>query len=151
MEARNANYAAIVRHLQFRKRAWLGLHLADNCDDDRQLRSGHDSDSDTSEEAEGLEDAEQAIGPASCGTVLVALQTEVLGAAGRMCLLTDLPPLHTQAIAPLLQGQGMRDAEMVIWLGDFNYRVELSFEVAKEKARRKLLTDLLAKVRNDHA
>ena len=55
MEARNANYAAVVRHLQFRKRAWLGLHLADNYDDD-----GHDSDSDTSEAAEGLEDAEQA-------------------------------------------------------------------------------------------
>ena len=45
----------------------------------------------------------------------------------------------------------MRDAEMVVWLGDFNYRIELSFEVAKEKARRKLLTDLLAKVRIDHA
>lgn len=51
----------------------------------------------------------------------------------------------------MLQGQGMRDAEMVIWLGDFNYRIDLSFEVAKEKARRKLLTDLLAKVRIDHA
>ena len=60
MEARNANYAAIVRHLQFRKRAWLGLHLADACDEDRQLRSGYDSDSDASEAAEGLEDAEQA-------------------------------------------------------------------------------------------
>ena len=45
----------------------------------------------------------------------------------------------------------MRDAEMVIWLGDFNYRIELSFEVAKEKARRKLLTELLAKVRVRHA
>ena len=44
----------------------------------------------------------------------------------------------------------MRDAEMVIWLGDFNYRIELSFEVAKEKARRKLLTELLAKVRIQH-
>ena len=59
MEARNANYAAVVRHLQFRKRAWLGLHLADNDDEDRL-----DSDSDTSEAAEGLEDAEQASQPA---------------------------------------------------------------------------------------
>ena len=59
--------------------------------------------------------------------------------------------LPTQAMAPLLQGQGMRDAEMVIWLGDFNYRIELSFEIAKEKARRKLLTDLLAKVRKQPA
>ena len=60
MEARNANYAAVVRHLQFRKRAWLGLHLADKFDKD-----GHDSDSDTSEAAEGLEDAEQASWPFS--------------------------------------------------------------------------------------
>ena len=72
--------------------------------------------------------------------------------ACHMCLLTDLRPLaHTGKCVPLLQGQGMRDAEMVIWLGDFNYRVELTFEVAKEKARRKLLTDLLAKVGTLHA
>ncbi|KAK9832480.1 hypothetical protein WJX81_000147 [Elliptochloris bilobata] len=41
-------------------------------------------------------------------------------------------------------GQGMRDAEMVIWLGDFNYRIETTFEDAKERARRRMLADLLA-------
>ncbi len=63
VEARNANYAAVVRHLHFRKRAWLGLHLADNSIEDHD-----DSDSDASEAAEGLEDAEQASQPAKCGT-----------------------------------------------------------------------------------
>lgn len=42
-----------------------------------------------------------------------------------------------------LKGQGMRDAEMVVWLGDFNYRIDTSFENAKEKSRRKMLAELL--------
>lgn len=37
----------------------------------------------------------------------------------------------------------MRDAEMVVWLGDFNYRLDTTFENAKEKARRHMLAELL--------
>ena len=46
-----------------------------------------------------------------------------------------------------MQGQGLRDAELVVWLGDFNYRIDTTFEDAKEKARRKMLTQLLELVR----
>ncbi len=47
-----------------------------------------------------------------------------------------------------MQGQGLRDAELVVWLGDFNYRIDTTFEDAKEKARRKMLTQLLELVRS---
>lgn len=87
VEARNANYAAVVRHLQFRKRAWLGLHLANAHDEDRQLRSGDDGDSDTSEAAEGLEDAEQ-VGPASSGAMQMALQERAMM---YLALLSNMP------------------------------------------------------------
>lgn len=44
------------------------------------------------------------------------------------------------------QGQGMRAAEMLIWMGDFNYRVNVSYEDCKDAIRRKQLHLLLEKV-----
>lgn len=35
---------------------------------------------------------------------------------------------------------------MLVWMGDFNYRIDASYEHAKELAHRNQLTDLLAKV-----
>ncbi len=45
MEARNANYAAVVRNLQFTKRAWFGLRIADEPEDSRRQHVLSDSDS----------------------------------------------------------------------------------------------------------
>ena len=59
MEARNANYAAVVRNLQFTKRAWFGLRIADETEDSRRQHVFSDSDSDSSsgadDELEGVE------------------------------------------------------------------------------------------------
>ena len=41
----------------------------------------------------------------------------------------------------------MRAAELLVWAGDFNYRVEASYEDAKDKVRRGRLEDLLAKAK----
>ena len=38
----------------------------------------------------------------------------------------------------VLQGQGMRDAELLIWSGDFNYRIDASYELVKELASKGL-------------
>lgn len=40
------------------------------------------------------------------------------------------------------QGQGMRDAELLVWLGDFNYRIDTTYEIAKENIRRNTPTSL---------
>ena len=41
----------------------------------------------------------------------------------------------------------MRAAEMLIWLGDFNYRVNCSYEDAKEYIQHGWIKELLAKAR----
>jgi hypothetical protein len=45
-----------------------------------------------------------------------------------------------------VQGQGMRAAEMLIWLGDFNYRVNCSYQEAKDYIQQGWIKELLAKV-----
>jgi hypothetical protein len=40
----------------------------------------------------------------------------------------------------------MRDAQLLVWMGDFNYRVDTTYEEAKEAVRRKALESLLEKV-----
>lgn len=45
-----------------------------------------------------------------------------------------------------LQGQGMRDAEMLVWAGDFNYRIEASYEDALDHINRNELDWLLERV-----
>ena len=45
------------------------------------------------------------------------------------------------------QGQGLREADLLVWLGDFNYRVDAHYDQAKEAVRRGDLQALLAKAR----
>ena len=51
----------------------------------------------------------------------------------------------------LLQGQGMRDAEMLVWAGDFNYRIEASYEDALDHINRNELDWLLERVSAGYA
>jgi hypothetical protein len=43
----------------------------------------------------------------------------------------------------LVQGEGMRGAHMLVWLGDFNYRIDGGYEAVKERAIRNELGPLL--------
>ena len=45
-----------------------------------------------------------------------------------------------------VQGQGMRDAEMLVWAGDFNYRIEANYEEALEHIRNNDLDYLIDRV-----
>ena len=45
-----------------------------------------------------------------------------------------------------VQGQGLKEVDMLVWMGDFNYRIDATYEHAKELAHRNQLTELLAKV-----
>lgn len=54
--------------------------------------------------------------------------------------------LELWAQTGLLQGQGMRAAEMLVWLGDFNYRVNCSYEDAKDYIQHGWIKELLSKV-----
>jgi hypothetical protein len=57
-------------------------------------------------------------------------------------------PGGTPTIADeVVQGEGMREADMLLWLGDFNYRIEGGYEAVKEKAVRSELGALLELVR----
>ncbi len=44
------------------------------------------------------------------------------------------------------QGEGMRDVEMLVWAGDFNYRVDVSYADALSRIKAGQLDDLLHKV-----
>lgn len=44
------------------------------------------------------------------------------------------------------QGQGMRDAEMLVWAGDFNYRIEAGYDEALEHIRNNDLDFLIDRV-----
>lgn len=54
---------------------------------------------------------------------------------------------------PLCQGEGMRSAEMLVWMGDFNYRVDMEYDPAVRAVQRlaagdrEALTAMLKKVR----
>lgn len=41
----------------------------------------------------------------------------------------------------------MRDAEMLVWAGDFNYRIEATYEDALERIRNNELDYLIERVR----
>ena len=45
-----------------------------------------------------------------------------------------------------MQGQGMRSAEVLIWLGDFNYRVNMDYEDTLDYIKNNWLDKLLEKV-----
>ena len=40
-----------------------------------------------------------------------------------------------------LQGEGMRSAEMLVWMGDFNYRIELDYDTVVQLVRNHLRGD----------
>ena len=44
------------------------------------------------------------------------------------------------------QGQGLKEMDMLVWLGDFNYRVDAEYGEAKGLVRRNDLSPLLSKV-----
>ena len=44
------------------------------------------------------------------------------------------------------QGQGLKEMDMLVWLGDFNYRVDAEYGEAKSLVRRNDLSPLLSKV-----
>ena len=46
------------------------------------------------------------------------------------------------------QGQGMRNAEMLVWAGDFNYRIDATYEDAIDRIRCNDLEYLLERVCN---
>jgi hypothetical protein len=46
----------------------------------------------------------------------------------------------------LPQGQGLKEMDMLVWLGDFNYRVDAEYAEAKSLVRRNDLSPLLSKV-----
>ena len=46
----------------------------------------------------------------------------------------------------MVQGQGMRNAEMLVWAGDFNYRIESTYEDAMDRIRVNDLEYLLERV-----
>ena len=46
----------------------------------------------------------------------------------------------------LPQGQGLKEMDMLVWLGDFNYRVDAEYAEAKGLVRRNDLSPLLSKV-----
>ena len=48
----------------------------------------------------------------------------------------------------VVQGQGMRNAEMLVWAGDFNYRIDVTYEDAIDHIRCNDLEYLLERVCN---
>jgi len=48
----------------------------------------------------------------------------------------------------VVQGQGMRNAEMLVWAGDFNYRIDATYEDAIDRIRCNDLEYLLERVCN---
>lgn len=55
-------------------------------------------------------------------------------------------PFDSASVNVCVQGQGMRDAEMLVWAGDFNYRIEANYEEALEHIRNNDLDYLIDRV-----
>ena len=54
--------------------------------------------------------------------------------------------VSSQHMHDLPQGQGLKEMDMLVWLGDFNYRVDAEYAEAKGLVRRNDLLPLLSKV-----
>ena len=119
VEQRNANYAAIVKQLTFTRKAWFAA--AEAADEGLNSSSGRPRPS-----------------------ALPAAQVEEEGGDGD----SDTGSLHGGDASPLsselVQGDGVRNAELLLWMGDFNYRIDGSYEEVKERAIRNELGPLLA-------
>lgn len=77
--------------------------------------------------------------PRSADTESDADGSSIGGAVG------DVPhsPLAVQWEEVAVVGEGMRGAQMLVWLGDFNYRIDGGYEAVKERAIRNELGPLL--------
>jgi hypothetical protein len=80
------------------------------------------------------------------------LDSDADSASGGYCLDPSMAgsPAGTPGLAgveDVVQGEGMREAEMLVWLGDFNYRIDGGYEAVKERAIRNELPPLLELVR----
>ena len=53
---------------------------------------------------------------------------------------------NLEEIVEVMQGQGMRNAEMLVWAGDFNYRIDATYEDAIDRIRCNDLEYLLERV-----
>ncbi|KAL4853623.1 Type II inositol polyphosphate 5-phosphatase 15 [Chlorella vulgaris] len=139
VEARNANYATICRQLTFSRRAWY----AEEGDAPPPLLSGPGaaSSNKTREKQAGFL-------AGSAADDLADLDSDADSAAGGYCLDPSMAgsPAGTPGLAgveDVVQGEGMREAEMLVWLGDFNYRIDGGYEAVKERAIRNELPPLL--------
>ncbi len=56
--------------------------------------------------------------------------------------------LYGSHVHEVVQGQGMRNAEMLVWAGDFNYRIDATYEDAIDHIRCNDLEYLLERVCN---
>ena len=67
------------------------------------------------------------------------------------CVDAELAMTFVQLSCLLLagQGQGLKEMDMLVWLGDFNYRVDAEYGEAKGLVRRNDLSPLLSKVCTD--
>ena len=63
-----------------------------------------------------------------------------------LCCMCSLDMWATVTVARPAQGQGLKEMDMLVWLGDFNYRVDAEYAEAKGLVRRNDLSLLLSKV-----
>ncbi|KFM27761.1 Type I inositol 1,4,5-trisphosphate 5-phosphatase 12 [Auxenochlorella protothecoides] len=119
VEARNANYQAIVKALTFTRRAWL----ADEDVDEALAAPG----------GAGLGDGDEA----EAGTSGPQLTT--LGPGASAANLAEA----AAAQDPLVQGDAVQKAEALIWAGDFNYRIDGPYEDIRDRAVRNDCASLL--------
>ncbi|KAL3132931.1 hypothetical protein ABBQ38_006845 [Trebouxia sp. C0009 RCD-2024] len=113
VDARNRDYANIVRSLNFVSKGWYDMQVMSDDDTDTRRKEL----TKLSENDSGLDspraDSEYDLAASEFST------------------------------PELFQGQGMRDAEMLVWAGDFNYRIEATYEDALERIRNNELDYLI--------
>ncbi|KAL4426187.1 hypothetical protein ABPG77_007469 [Micractinium sp. CCAP 211/92] len=143
VEARNANYATICRQLTFSRRAWYaddseggpagGAAGAPNAAA-VQAQQGQLASSTrlkpyavatAVEEAMGGDDADSDAESTAGGMDVAAVNAAAAAAAAAAA-----------EGGPGAIGEGMRGAHMLVWLGDFNYRIDGPYEAVKEHAIR---------------
>lgn len=138
VEARNANYCAIARGLTFNRRAWFsedeletttvtgtpgGAPNTSLFSSDSKTRLPSATTELSLAESDKFFDAESSLRH-SDGEGDSASDEEMLEAS------TPLGP--PGAAEELLQGEGLRSAAAVVWVGDFNYRIEGDYDFVRK-------------------
>lgn len=143
MEARNANYATICRQLTFISRAWFEDEGTAALAAGPAASAGHKSKLSLSAASTQLTDD---AGASDSGD-----DDSSLGGGGALSSLDPAAPPSPAApfgtAEDVAVGEGMRGAQMLVWLGDFNYRIDGGYEAVKERAIRNELGPLLELVR----